>query len=151
MALLDFKLNSSPRPELFSSPGTLLLPRSTPTASQECPTPETPRLPGVPNQRPLDCPSPGSPWIAQPRVSQCPTPGVPNPSPWSAQPQSLPGVPNPNCKQNEESVFESMCLCLNILFALFPFGEEQGGDVRSKNIFLKGVYRVHVGFRKGFL
>ena len=35
VGLLDFKLNSSPRPELFSS-------RSTPRSSLECPTPECP-------------------------------------------------------------------------------------------------------------
>ena len=28
-----------------------------------------------------------------------------------------------------------MCLCLNILFVLFPSHEEQGGDVRSKITF----------------
>ena len=42
MGLLDFKLNSSPRPELFSSTGTLLLARSTPRPSLECPNPNCP-------------------------------------------------------------------------------------------------------------
>ena len=94
--LLDFKLNSSPRPELLSSPRTLVLARSTPRASLECPTPETPwsaqppRLPAVPN--PKKTPWSAQPsWSAQPRVSlecpalllECPTPE----SPWSAQPQ----------------------------------------------------------------
>ena len=46
VGLLDFKLNSSPRPELFSSPGLLLAhPWSgvpNPRVSLECPTPEYP-------------------------------------------------------------------------------------------------------------
>ena len=95
--LLDFRLNSSLRPELFSSPGLLL---ETPWSAQprdslECPTPEIawsaqPRhswsaqpqsLPGVPNP---ETPWSAQTWSAQPRVSlECPTPG----SPWSAQPQ----------------------------------------------------------------
>ena len=33
-----------------------------------------------------------------------------------------------------------MCLCLNILFVLFPFNEEQGGDVRSTII----VYYMYI-------
>ena len=60
-------------PQLFSSPGTLLLARSSPRSSLECPAPVCPRVPS-------------------PRVSlECPTPE----SPWSAQPQSVPGVPSP--------------------------------------------------------
>ena len=84
--------------QVFSSPGTLLLPRnsfllarSTPRASLECPTPKCPgvpnsktfwgaRLPGVPNAR---GPTPE-------RVPRVPIQNVP-----AAQPQSLPGMPHP--------------------------------------------------------
>ena len=74
MGLLDFKLNSSPRPELFSSPGLLLQtpwsaqpqktrvpnPRKTPWSAQ------SQRLPGVPNARDsLECPIPETPWSGQ--------------------------------------------------------------------------------------
>ena len=120
MVLLDFKLNSSPRPELFSSP------LAHPWSAQPQSVPGVPNstwsaqsLPGVPNPRfsqsvpelPQsfpELPNPESPsapefvWSAQkdssraspecPRVSlQSPTPE----SPWSAQPQSVPGVPSP--------------------------------------------------------
>ena len=67
VGLLDVNLNSSPRPEHFSSPRT----QSTPRSSLET---------GVPNSKVF---------------LGCPTPGVPNPRPWSAQPQSVPGVPSP--------------------------------------------------------
>ena len=113
VGLLDCKLNSSPRPELFSSPGLLLeTPGSafaeTPWSAQlqrflECPTqragvpnPESPwiaqthNFPGVPNLRVS--------WSAQPQS----LPGVPKESPWSAQPQRLPGVlngANSSCKR----------------------------------------------------
>ena len=122
VGLLDFKLNSStsPRPELFSSSGTLLLARSTPRSSPECPTPS---VPGVPNSRvSLKCPTPESHWSAQPqslpgvpsrRVSlECPTPE----SPWSAQPQSLPEVPNPDCPRSAQPQ---------------SISPREGGDVRS--------------------
>ena len=82
VGLLDFQLNSSPRPELFSSPGLLL---------------ETPQ---VPNPRDsLEYPTGvASLWSgsANPAVSPPTFPGVPNPNSWSAQPQSLPGMPNPS-------------------------------------------------------
>ena len=70
--LLDFKLNSSPRPERFSSPGTLLLPRSTPRDSLECLECLTRKL-----ECHLECPTPESPWSAQPQR----LPEMPNPSP----------------------------------------------------------------------
>ena len=86
VGLLDFKLNSSPRPELFSSPGlnlrvSLEYPRECPAQSLiGVPNPQS--LPGVPTTRvSLECPE--SAWSAQP---QCPR---------SAQPQSVPGVANP--------------------------------------------------------
>ena len=65
--LLDFTLNSSPCPELFSSPGTLLLARSTPHSSLECPTPKCPwsAQPQRPNPRAqpsLNCPTLCSSW-----------------------------------------------------------------------------------------
>ena len=64
VGLLDFKLNSSPRPELFSSPSLLL---AHPWSAQ----PQS--LLGVANPREsLQCPTPESPC---PRVSlECPTP-----------------------------------------------------------------------------
>ena len=105
MGLLDFKLNSSPRPELFSSPGLLLAyswSAPTPKCHWSAPLVPNPRepsprvsqpqsLPGVPNPRvSLECPTPE----AQPQ--SFPSPKCPAPeSPWSAQPQSLPRVPNP--------------------------------------------------------
>ena len=70
MGSLVFKLNSSPRPELFSSPPVYSL------------------IPGVPN--PTGVVRVPSPQIVQPQS----VPGVPNP-PWSAQPQSVPGAPSP--------------------------------------------------------
>ena len=88
VGLFDFKLNSSPRKELVSSPGLLLAH----AWSAQCQS-----VPGAPNSRvSLGCPTPESPCSVQrvpgvpsPRVSlECPTPK----SPWSAQPQSLPGV-----------------------------------------------------------
>ena len=101
--LLDFKLNSSPRPELFSSRGTLRLARSTPRDALECPTPETPWSANPWSAQPKRLlERPESPWSAQPRLPGVPNPGVPNPgvpnlrvslecptpeSPWSAQPQ----------------------------------------------------------------
>ena len=140
MGLLDFQLNSSPGPELFSSPGLLRVPK---------------------------CPNPESPWSAQPqslppRISpECPKSllavpsaqpqsfsGVPNPrvpaseTPWSAQPreclpsaqpQSVPGVPNPRVSLPRE-----------------------GGDVRSK-ILSNVLYRtchslvVHILHKKWVL
>ena len=115
VGLLDFKLNSSPRPELFSSPGLLLE-----TPWSPCPNSETFRLSEVPNQRLLACsgvPNPRDSWVPNPRVSLDSQPlksqpgvwSAPTPeTPWSAQrhrlpevsrkfwvpPQSLPGVPN---------------------------------------------------------
>ena len=63
--VLDFKLNSSSRPELFSSPGLLLAhPWSAPRVSLECPTPDCPcnaqprSVPRVPNPR-VSLPSEG--------------------------------------------------------------------------------------------
>ena len=87
--LLDF------RTQLLSSPGTLLLARSssprrsTPRSSLECPTPN---------------------WSAQPQsVPECP-------APWGAQPQSLPGVPslprkcpNPESPGSAQSLVVSQC------------------------------------------
>ena len=97
---------------------TLLLARSTPRDSMECPTSETtcPRNSlKCPTKDYWECPTPASPWSAQPRVClECPTQkllerptserlGVPNPRvSWSAQgrvsssaqPQRLPcGLP----------------------------------------------------------
>ena len=87
VGLLGFKLNSSPRPELFSS-----------------------LIPGVPNAKvSLECPTtPKSAWSAHPRIAQrVPEKGarpqsLPPGGPWSAQtpasraqPQSFSGVPNP--------------------------------------------------------
>ena len=84
VGLLDFNLNSSPRPELFS-PGLLLAhpwsaqPQSVPGVLQS--------LPGVPSLRvSLKCSE--CPRSAQPKVSH-------TAHPWSAQPQSVPGVPSP--------------------------------------------------------
>ena len=74
--------------QLFSSPGTLLLARSTPRETRPCWRPwnaQPQRLPGVPNPRDsLNCPTPEPPWSAQPqRLLECPAPETP----WSAQPQ----------------------------------------------------------------
>ena len=100
MGLLDFNLNSAPRPELFSSPGLLLAhpwsaqPQSLPgvpnsRVSLECPTPECPKH-GVPSRAQIHS-------LPKARVSpECPAPE----SPWSAQPQSLPGVPTPECPKH---------------------------------------------------
>ena len=62
VGLLDFKLNSSPRPELFSSPGLLL---AHPWSAQ----PQS--VPGVPNSRVSpDCPQNAQPQsVAVPSVS----------------------------------------------------------------------------------
>ena len=111
VGLLDFKLNSSPRP-VYSS---LILGVPNPKVSLECPTLE---CPGVPNPSfSLECPTPESPWSAQPqsvpeclpalecpRLLACPTPESPNrlpeslplrapESPWCPTPR----VPNPSC------------------------------------------------------
>ena len=43
--------------------------------------------------------------------------------------------PTPVPSKNQESVFESLCLCLSILFVFFLFKEHQGGDVRSRFMF----------------
>ena len=98
VGLLDFRLNSSPRPELFSSPGLLLAhPWSAqPHMSLECPTLECPCCHGVPN----------------PRVSLEPNRRVsvslelflvPNPrASQSAQPQSVPGA-NPRVSLTREA------------------------------------------------
>ena len=85
MGLLDFTLNSSPRPELFSSPGLLL---AHPCSAQ----PQS--VPGVPNSRVPNPPAPRFFWSA-PGVQPQSLPGVPNPR--SAQPtwSPNPGVPNP--------------------------------------------------------
>ena len=79
VGLLDLKRNSSPRPELFSSPGS--------AQPAKCFWSAQPR-PGAPN------PSvPGeSPWSAQPHCV------------WSAQPQSVPGVPNPRVSLRREGL-----------------------------------------------
>ena len=103
MGLLDFKLNSSPRPKL-SSPGTLLLARPTPHSS-ECPWSAQLKSPYV------ERPTPESPWSAQPglcgvpnpRVSpECQAQSLPQPTPESPEcptpdcpSASLPRVPNP--------------------------------------------------------
>ena len=61
--LLNFKLNSSPRPELFSSTG-LLLARPWSARPQS--------VPGVPMPNPrvsLECPAQGVPGVPNPRVS----------------------------------------------------------------------------------
>ena len=77
VGLFDFKLNSFPRPELFSSPDLLL---ETPCSAQfQRPwrpwSAQRPETPGVPNSR--DC------LKCTPRDS------------WSAQPQRLPGLAQP--------------------------------------------------------
>ena len=96
--VVRFKLNSSPCPELFSSPGRLL---ETSWGAQPQPWGAQPRDSlKCPTQRLLEClecPTPKSRWSGQ-RVSlkfqrvslECPTPE----SPWSANPQRLSGVPN---------------------------------------------------------
>ena len=76
VGLLDFNFNSSPRPELFSSPGTLLLARSTPRDSLDCPITEIQDFP--------NCPARDS---------------------WSAQPQGLPGVPRVSRNPQPQSFF----------------------------------------------
>ena len=138
VGLLDFKLNSPPRPELFSSPGLLLAhpwsaqPRSVPgvpnsRVSMESPQgaqpqslPQSPEshLPRVPPPRlPPACPAPESPWSAQPHS----LPRVPNPrlSPecpapecccWSAQPQSI-------STKERVGMFEGKYFCLFLLDA----------------------------------
>ena len=142
MGLLDFKLNSSPRPELFSSPSPGLL-LAHPWSAQ----PQSASLPGVPNPECADLPSPRvslnfpTPECARvpsPRVSlECPTPhspGVPNPrfslecptrsaSPeclWSAKPDS--GVPKPRVSPECPA----------------PVSTREGGDVRSIFFFFLG-------------
>ena len=81
VGLLEFKLNSSPRPVYFSSPGLRL---AQPQGAQ----PES--VPGVPAQ-------PQSPT----RVSlECPTP--PLSVSGGTQPQSVPGVPNPRVSLPKE-------------------------------------------------
>ena len=144
MGLLDFKLNSSPRPELFSSPYSSLAQSE---SVLECPTLECPwsahpqslpwsaqpqSLPGVTNARVPLCPNsiPASPW-PQPQSQNLS--GVPNPrsaQPQSApggQPRSLPGVPNLRdfleCPQRY-----SPCVP-NPRVSLPP---REGGDIRSK-------------------
>ena len=96
VGLLDFKFNSSPRPELFSSPGLLL---ETPWTAQvqkfKTPRIAQPETPGVPNPRvSLECPE--FPEIPSPRLFsvslECPTPESFR---VHSFPQSLPGVPNP--------------------------------------------------------
>ena len=111
VGLLDFNLNSSPRPELFSSPGLLPgvpNPRFLWSAQpvNESPWSAQPQsLPGVPPRFCLEC----QPRNAQPRVSlecpnclECPSPRdslkcqrllsaqpqklLECPAPWSAQP-----------------------------------------------------------------
>ena len=112
VGLLDFKLNSAPRPELFSSPGLLLAhPWSAqPQVSLECPTLECPwnaqpqSLPGVPNP---ECPGVPSPRVPNPESPECPA----QESPWSAptpechQPQSLAECPR---SAQPQSVYQEM-------------------------------------------
>ena len=83
VGLLDFELNSSPRPELFSSPSLLLAHPWNPKCPRNA---QLQSVPGVPDPRK---PQPQSlPRVPDPRVSpECPAP--------SLLPQSLPGVPNP--------------------------------------------------------
>ena len=116
-------------------------------------TPENPtvstqpqRLPGAPNARvSLECPSPETriAGVNNPRVSQqslageCPNhndtlTGVPIPrNSRSAQTQRLPEMPETPCPTPE-----TFWSAQNIIFALFPFNGKQGGDVRSKLVFV---------------
>ena len=136
-------------------------PQECPTPGREfleCPTPETPwsaqaprpwrrwsaqpqnqKLLGVP--KPRDSLLPNPLWSAQPQG----LPGVPNlphlqaktkKAYLNAQPQGLPGVPNlPHLQAKTKKAYLNQCVFVwNILFALFPFNDEQGGDVRSKII-----------------
>ena len=103
VGLLDYKFNSSPRPELFSSPGTLLLARSTPRDSLDCPITEIQDSPNCPARDSWSAQPQGLPGV--PRVSRNPQPqsffrvSLECPTPESFRvhsfPQSLPGVPNP--------------------------------------------------------
>ena len=128
VGLLDFKLNSSPHPEifpcpkLFSSPGLLL---ECPESSLECKVPEVPNpeaqpqsLPGMPTPRVSPSAQPQNfPEVPNRRVClESPTPD----SPRSAQPQSVPGVPNPRVSLPRE-----------------------GGDVRSRIILDAGPKQMH--------
>ena len=125
MGLLDSKFISSPRPELFSSPGILFRARPTPHSSLgspthmflECAQPqspwsaqpqslsESPRVPNVryprsvPTRVCLECPTPESAWSAQPQnLLQCPTPECPAPE----SPCSAPLVPNPKVSRTAQ-------------------------------------------------
>ena len=112
VGLLDFKVNSSPRPELFSSPGLLLAhpwsahPPSVPRVpnsrvSLECPTPREPQRPNFRVSlgcATAECPRSAQPQVSHPRVSlECLSPECPVPeSPWSAQ------CPTPDCPQSAQ-------------------------------------------------
>ena len=125
VGLLDFKLNSSPRPELFSSPGLLLgvpNPQSVPGVPNsrvclECPNPQSP------SRVSPECPAPESPWSAQPQSPKCPRIAQPNPrawtsvfpatpeSSWSAQPRLFLECPTPkHLYQERVGRFEVKCL-----------------------------------------
>ena len=99
VGLLDFKLNSSPPPELFSSPGLLL----------EAPwTRDSLKSPTTQPQRLLECPTlytPETPWSAQQRLPEnsVPNPRVPGAQSFPAPDlslerptQRLAGVPKPS-------------------------------------------------------
>ena len=139
MGLLDFKLNSSPRPELFSSPGLLLAhpwtaqPQSVPgvpnsSVSLECPTPENPRDPTPESfwgAQPQSVPGVPSPRVSHRPTPECPTPECPTPEaqPSSAQPQSVPECPAPESPWSVAGV-------PNRRVSL----PREGGDVRGKII-----------------
>ena len=145
VGLFDFTqlFSFSPRPEL-SSPGTLLLARSTPQP-QSVPGVPNPRVsqsvPEVPSPRvSLECPTPDiflesppkknssapkSPWSAQP---ECPH------SPWSAQPQSLLECPTPKCPGVPSPRVSPTPECPGVPNRRVSLPRE-GGDVRSKIIF----------------
>ena len=75
VGLLDFKLNSSPGPELFSSAGLLLAHfwSAQPQSVLGCPTPECP-CSAQPRVL-LECTIQSVPGVPNPRVSlECPTP-----------------------------------------------------------------------------
>ena len=93
VGLLDFKLNPSPRPELFSSPGLLL---AHPFSAQ----PQS--VPGVPNSTVfLECPTPEFFWSAQPQCFRQAHPQSLPASPWTAKLQSPRSAQPPECPAPE--------------------------------------------------
>ena len=108
VGLSDFKLNSSPRPELFSSPGLLI---AHPWSAQP------PSVPGMPNSRMfLECPS------AVPNTifwsPECPAPELC----WSAGVSLECPTPEYLYQARVGSKYNNYCFCL---LATFPAG--QGG------------------------